>query len=172
MVFLCQTTIPSELELRTRRRGGDGTSCDAGVKSNAVASLRANPNPAQVALAPWAPGAAGSNIKQSRHHSLREIVTQIRIDHMVRSSGKNARDKRNSSRASRVNPVYLRIIVEVEQVGDVDQAGEDERLDRQLLLPFRCPRDRGPRPAARSSKDRRGRSPSWECPRSLSGPIS
>src|SRR5205823_856830 len=40
--------------------------------------------------------------------------------------------------------------------------------DRQLLLPFRCPRDRG----SRRSRDWCGWSPSWECPRSLSGPIS
>jgi uncharacterized protein YjbI with pentapeptide repeats len=33
LMFLCQTTIPSGREFRTRKRGGDGTSCDAGAKS-------------------------------------------------------------------------------------------------------------------------------------------
>jgi hypothetical protein len=48
--------------------------------SKVAAVLRANPNPPQAALAavaPRAPEAAGNKAKQSRHHSLREIVIQI-----------------------------------------------------------------------------------------------
>jgi hypothetical protein len=90
-VFLCQTTIPSDRDFKTRKHGGDGTSCDAGAKSKAVASLRANPNPLQTALAPRSPEAGGNKVKQSRHHSLREIVTQIRIDH-IGTSAKVPRD--------------------------------------------------------------------------------
>lgn len=64
-MFLCQTTIPSGREFRTRQRGGDGTSCEAGAKSQVPAALRANPNPAQAALAavaPRAPEAAGNEL--------------------------------------------------------------------------------------------------------------
>src|SRR3954447_3123834 len=54
---------------------------------------------------------------------------------------------------------------QVEQAGGIE---DDERFHRQLLLPFRCPRDRD----SVGSRDRCGWSPSWECSRSLSGPIS
>jgi len=43
-----------------------------------------------------------------------------------------------------VNLVYFKVSVDVEQVERVEQAGEDERFDRQLLLPFPFPRDRSP----------------------------
>jgi len=65
LMFLCQTTIPSGREFRTRKRGGDGTSCDAGAKSQGATALRANPNPPQAALAavaPRAPEAAGNKL--------------------------------------------------------------------------------------------------------------
>jgi hypothetical protein len=86
MVFLCQTTILSARDFRTRKPGGDGISCDAGAKSKTVASLRANPNQLQAAPAPQAREATGNKVRQSPDHSLRET------DDYIGTSARMARD--------------------------------------------------------------------------------